>query len=213
VLRRARRWGASVYLPLIWEIQNAGVGRRAVLLRWLIRASVRGWSSDRQIANQLSNLNSIRTRRGLGLEVGISNPPLEVKRKRFSPMGSRSVDLATRHGAVFAPPVRARSAARASPRLLGLLGIASAACPAACVGAPLDLACVPQLPACTSGASVPTRGTSHWGYPLRVERHVPSHRTTDAERKHGRRASHLMKARPEDHTRRLQLHSSFTATT
>jgi hypothetical protein len=49
----------------------------------------------------------------------------------------------------------------ASPRLT--------ACVAAGVGAPLDSSlCTPS--ACTSGAGVPTRGTCHWGHPLRVER-------------------------------------------
>jgi hypothetical protein len=54
---------------------------------------------------------------------------------------SRPTDLDTNLPGLFAPPVRARSAARASPRLFG---IASAACFGAPLGSP---ACVPHLPA------------------------------------------------------------------
>jgi hypothetical protein len=82
-------------------------------------------------------------------------------------MPARSVDLVKGQRAIFAPPVRARLAARAraSP---WLLGIASAAW----FGAPLGLACVPHLHLhrCMHlhlpGAGVPTQGTSHWGHPL-----------------------------------------------
>jgi hypothetical protein len=41
--------------------------------------------------------------------------PLWISRKRFLPVGWKSVDLTP--GLVFAPPVRARWPARASPRL------------------------------------------------------------------------------------------------
>ena len=71
--------------------------------------------------------------------------------------------------------MRARLAARASPRLLG---IASSGCLPSCLrrgttrlpqADSLRLSsCAPS--ACTSGAGVPTRGTCHWRHPLRVER-------------------------------------------
>jgi hypothetical protein len=78
--------------------------------------------------------------------------------------------LRSRRGAVFAPPVRARSAARASPRLLG---IASSGCLPSCLRRGTTRSRLwPVYPSCLHllGDGVPTRGTSHWGHPLRVER-------------------------------------------
>jgi hypothetical protein len=80
-------------------------------------------------------------------------------------VGSRSADLVTGLSSpLLCAPARRPAhllGCSASPRL--------AACLAACVGAPLDSSlCTPS--ACTSGAGVPTRGTSPWGPPLRVER-------------------------------------------
>jgi hypothetical protein len=76
-----------------------------------------------------------------------------------------------RPGAVFAPPVRARLAARASPRLLD---IASSGCLPSCLlrgttRLPTQVLVVRPI-RCTPGAGVPTRGTSYWGHPPRVER-------------------------------------------
>jgi hypothetical protein len=109
----------------------------------------------------------IRTRRGLKsvLEVGTSDP-LEVKRKRFSPVGPRSVDLVTG----LSSPLLCAPARRPAHLLGCSASPRRAACLAACVGAPLDSLSLCTPAACTSGAGVPTRGTSHWGHPLRVER-------------------------------------------
>jgi hypothetical protein len=78
----------------------------------------------------------------------------------------RSVDLA---GGLSSPLLCAP--ARRPAHLLGCSASHRlAACPAACVGEPLDSLSLCAPAACTSGAGVPTRGTSHWGHPLRVER-------------------------------------------
>jgi hypothetical protein len=86
--------------------------------------------------------------------------PSENQRKTQTPKGVR-----------FTPPppppgVRARSAARASPRLLGIAS-------AACFGAPLGLACVPQLHApprcwCTYSGHLPLGAPTR-----RVEQRCP----------------------------------------
>jgi hypothetical protein len=79
----------------------------------------------------------------------------------------RSVDLA---GGLSSPllcaPARRPAhllGCSASPRLV--------ACLAACVGALLDSLSLCTPSACAFGAGVPTRGTSHWGHPLQVERY------------------------------------------
>jgi hypothetical protein len=67
--------------------------------------------------------------------------------------------------------MRARLAARASPRLLGFLASPQLLAQLLASG---HHSASPVYPSCMHlrrpGAGVPTRGTSHWGHPLRVER-------------------------------------------
>jgi hypothetical protein len=94
--------------------------------------------------------------------------PLNANRERFSLMGSRSVDLVKGLSSplLCAPARRPAhllgcSAGLASPQLLAQLLRRGTTRPRLC-----------SYPSCLHllGAGVPTRGTSHWGHPLRVER-------------------------------------------
>jgi hypothetical protein len=107
---------------------------------------------------------------------GNRSTPLEVNRKRFPPVGSRSVDLVAGLSSplLCAPAWRPAHLLGCStlPRPAACLAAASASC---CLGAPLGSQAPTQVLVvrpicCTSGAGVPTQGTSYWGHPPRVER-------------------------------------------
>jgi hypothetical protein len=158
-----------VWLPPAYgEIQNAARGhRRAVLYACLLRlARLLERSVDRQtaISCKIAKRETAPQQALLQVELPI---PLEVSRGRFPLMGSRSVGLDKGLSSpLLCTPARRPahllgcSACLASPQLLAQL-LASGRHSAS-----------PVYPSCMylPGAAVPTRGTSHWGHPRRVER-------------------------------------------